>query len=94
MKMVPVIIGEFTNQNHKTSVMGKIKNNDWKPKYPDGFKGDGRKLNGGARANAGRKKSDDPKQKIDFWIETSIVEKNGGKVECQEKCKELLREKV
>lgn len=37
------------------------------------------KQKGGARSNAGRKPTDDPKIPITIYIQTSVVEKNGGK---------------
>jgi len=38
----------------------------------------------------GRKKTDDPKIRIDLWVHTTIVEKNGGKLKAQEKAKKYL----
>lgn len=38
----------------------------------------------------GRKKTDDPKIRIDLWVHTSTVEKNGGKLQAQEKAKTYL----
>ena len=38
---------------------------------------DKRTLNGGHK-NCGRKKSDDPKLRIEIYVKTSIIDKNGG----------------
>ena len=38
---------------------------------------DNRKNNGGHK-NCGRKKSDDPKLRIEIYVKTSIIDKNGG----------------
>lgn len=38
----------------------------------------------------GRKKTDDPKIRVDVWVHSTTVEKNGGIQESQEKAKKYL----
>lgn len=45
------------------------------------------KTRGGARSNAGRKKSANPKSPLAIYVENSIIEKMGGKEEAKKKLK-------
>ena len=47
---------------------------------------------GGARANAGRKPLQDKKQLLPVYIETSVINKLGGKKEAKLKAQSLLRD--
>jgi hypothetical protein len=40
----------------------------------------------------GRKPLQDPKIRLDIWVETFIVDINGGKEIAKEKCKEFLKQ--
>jgi len=42
---------------------------------------------GGARSNAGRKKSANPKSALAIYVENSIIERMGGKQEAKKKLK-------
>jgi len=52
---------------------------------------DKRKYNGGHK-NCGRKKSDDPKLKVEIYVKTSIIDKNGGLEETKNKLKKFINE--
>lgn len=45
------------------------------------------KTRGGARSNAGRKKSANPKSPLAIYVENSIIERMGGKEEAKKKLK-------
>lgn len=45
------------------------------------------KTRGGARINAGRKKSANPKSPLAIYVENSIIERMGGKEEAKKKLK-------
>ena len=56
----------------------------------EGIKIDGRKNNGG-HSTAGRKKANDPKKRLELWIENSVIEKNGGVCETKEKLLKFIK---
>jgi hypothetical protein len=49
------------------------------------------KQKGGKRDNAGRKPSDDKKLPITVYIETSFIQKNGGKIELARRIVDIVK---
>ena len=49
------------------------------------------KQKGGKRDNAGRKPTDDPKIPVTVYVETSVVQKNGGKVKLAQRILDAIK---